>query len=86
VVDDTIKRHAIPLTGILPEHGEFLTRDHLEKIASSIRQKYSEMEFLASLKKVGFSDTQMVAETGLNSSPKTRGTLFRAIKKECNSA
>jgi len=32
------------------------------------------------LKKAGFSDTQMVAETGFNSSPKTRGTLFRAFK------
>ena len=38
------------------------------------------MDFLAMLKKAGFSDTQMVAETGFNSSPKTKGTLFHAFK------
>lgn len=32
------------------------------------------------LKEAGFADTQMVAETGFNSSPKTKGTLFRASK------
>jgi hypothetical protein len=30
------------------------------------------------LKKAGFTDEQMVAETGFNSSPKTKGALFRA--------
>jgi len=38
------------------------------------------MDYLAMLKKAGFSDTQMVAETGFNSSPKTKGTLFHAFK------
>jgi len=38
------------------------------------------MDFLAMLEKAGFSDTQMVAETGFNSSPKTKGALFRAFK------
>jgi len=32
------------------------------------------------LQKAGFADEQMVAETGFNSSPKTKGTLFRAAK------
>jgi alkylhydroperoxidase/carboxymuconolactone decarboxylase family protein YurZ len=32
------------------------------------------------LKKAGFADAQMVAETGFNSSPKTKGTLVRAAK------
>ena len=32
------------------------------------------------LQKVGFADEQMVAETGFNSSSKTKGTLFRATK------
>lgn len=32
------------------------------------------------LQKVGFADAQMIAETGFNSTHKTRGTLFRAAK------
>lgn len=32
------------------------------------------------LKKAGFVEEQMVTETGFNSSPKTRGALFRAAK------
>jgi alkylhydroperoxidase/carboxymuconolactone decarboxylase family protein YurZ len=32
------------------------------------------------LEKAGFSDAQMAAETGFNSSPKTKGTLVRATK------
>jgi hypothetical protein len=35
------------------------------------------------LKKAGFADAQMVAETGINSSPKTKGTLVRATKASC---
>jgi hypothetical protein len=38
------------------------------------------MDFLATLKQAGFSDEQIVAETGFNSSPKTKGTLICAIK------
>jgi len=38
------------------------------------------MDFLAMLQKVGFVDAQMIAETGFNSTPKTRGMLFRAAK------
>ncbi len=32
------------------------------------------------MEKVGFVDAEFVGETGLNSSPVTRGTLFRARK------
>ena len=32
------------------------------------------------LKEAGFVNEQMVAETGFNSSPKTKGALFRAAK------
>jgi alkylhydroperoxidase/carboxymuconolactone decarboxylase family protein YurZ len=32
------------------------------------------------LNKAGFADAQMVAETGFNSSPKTKGALVRATK------
>ena len=32
------------------------------------------------LEQTGFEDTKLVAETGLNSSPKTKGTLFQAKK------
>ena len=32
------------------------------------------------LQKVGFADAQMIAETGFNSTPKTKGMLFRAAK------
>ena len=38
------------------------------------------MDFLAMLKGAGFAEEQIVAETGCNSSPKTKGTLIRAIK------
>lgn len=38
------------------------------------------MDFLALLKKAGFEDAELVAETGFNSSPKTKGTLFFARK------
>jgi hypothetical protein len=40
------------------------------------------MDFLALMEKVGFTDAEMVAETGLNSTPKTRGVLIRARKPE----
>jgi hypothetical protein len=40
------------------------------------------MEFLAALKKAGFGDVEKMDETGFNSSPKTRGVLFRARKPE----
>jgi hypothetical protein len=32
------------------------------------------------LKKVGFEKKELVGETGFNSSPKTKGVLFRAEK------
>jgi alkylhydroperoxidase/carboxymuconolactone decarboxylase family protein YurZ len=32
------------------------------------------------LQKAGFADAQMIAETGFNSTPKTKGMLFRAAK------
>jgi hypothetical protein len=32
------------------------------------------------LQQAGFTDIELVAETGFNSSPKTQGVLFRAIK------
>ena len=38
------------------------------------------MEFLAALKKAGFEDVERMDETGFNSSPKTKGILFRARK------
>jgi hypothetical protein len=38
------------------------------------------MDFLALLEKVGFRRAELVGETGFNSSPKTRGVLFRAEK------
>jgi AhpD family alkylhydroperoxidase len=37
-------------------------------------------EFLAMLREAGFTDADLVAETGFNSSPATRGVLFRATK------
>ena len=40
------------------------------------------MEFLTALKNAGFEDVERVAETGFNSSPKTRGVLVRARKPE----
>lgn len=38
------------------------------------------MDFLALLEKVGFTKAELVGETGLNSSPKTKGVLLRAEK------
>jgi hypothetical protein len=32
------------------------------------------------IQQAGFSDAALVAETGFNSSPNTKGVLFRAIK------
>ncbi|MBU2621244.1 MAG: DUF2284 domain-containing protein [Proteobacteria bacterium] len=40
------------------------------------------MDFLALMHKIGFTDEELVSETGLNSSPKTRGVLFRAQKSD----
>lgn len=37
-------------------------------------------DFLAIMKQAGFVDAEMVSETGLNSSPVTKGALFRASK------
>jgi hypothetical protein len=37
-------------------------------------------DFLAMLKKAGFRQAELVAETGFNSSPVTKGVLFRAQK------
>jgi hypothetical protein len=38
------------------------------------------MDFLALLKSVGFEKAELVGETGFNSTPKTKGILFRAEK------
>ena len=38
------------------------------------------MDFLALLKNVGFEKTELVGDTGFNSTPKTKGVLFRAEK------
>jgi hypothetical protein len=40
------------------------------------------MDFLALIQKIGFADVKLVAETGLNSTPKTRGILIRARKPD----
>ena len=40
------------------------------------------MDFLALLQQIGFEDVEMVAETGFNSSPKTKGVLIRAKKAD----
>ena len=40
------------------------------------------MEFLATLKEAGFADVERMGETGFNSSPKTKGILFRARKPQ----
>ena len=37
-------------------------------------------DFLAMIKESGFVDAEMVSETGFNSSPVTKGVLFRAVK------
>ena len=44
------------------------------------------MDFLALFQKVGFSDVEVVGETGFNSSPVTEGILFRAIKSTVSKA
>jgi hypothetical protein len=38
------------------------------------------MDFLALIQQTGFEDVELVAETGFNSSPKTKGVLIRAKK------
>jgi hypothetical protein len=40
------------------------------------------MDFLALLEKIGFEKPEFVGETGFNSSPKTKGVLFRAGKSK----
>jgi len=40
------------------------------------------MDFLALMKKAGFEGIESVGETGFNSSPATRGPLFRGKKSE----
>jgi len=40
------------------------------------------MDFLALLEKIGFEKSELVGETGFNSSPKTKGVLFRAGKSK----
>ena len=37
-------------------------------------------DFLALLEKVGFQKVEFIGETGFNSTPKTKGALFRAEK------
>ena len=37
-------------------------------------------DFLVMIKEAGFRDVEMVAETGFNSSPVTKGVLFRAVR------
>jgi len=44
------------------------------------------MEFLAALKKAGFENVESMAETGFNSSPKTKGMLIRARKPQIQTA
>ena len=39
------------------------------------------MDFLELLQQIGFEDAELVAETGFNSSPKTKGVLIRAEKR-----
>jgi hypothetical protein len=38
------------------------------------------MDFLALLKNIGFEKAELVGDTGFNSTPKTKGVLFRAEK------
>ena len=38
------------------------------------------MDFLAMIREAGFTDVEMLAETGFNSSPITKGVLIRAIR------
>lgn len=37
-------------------------------------------DFLAIIEQVGFVEAEMVSETGFNSSPVTKGVLFRAMR------
>ncbi len=37
-------------------------------------------DFLELMKAAGFEDAELVGETGFDSSPATKGMLFRAIK------
>jgi hypothetical protein len=40
------------------------------------------MDFLTLLDQTGFSGAELVSETGFNSSPMTKGVLFRASKSK----
>jgi len=40
------------------------------------------MDFLEMFPQAGFVDVELVAETGFNSSPKTKGVLIRARKTD----
>ena len=40
------------------------------------------MDFLALMKEAGFGEAEAVGDTGFNSSPTTKGTLFRAKRAE----
>jgi hypothetical protein len=40
------------------------------------------MDFLAMLYEAGFIDVELVKDTGFNSSPVTKGVLFRSKKPE----
>jgi hypothetical protein len=42
------------------------------------------MDFLALLRNAGFENAELVGETGFNSTPKTRGVLFRAEKPQAS--
>lgn len=44
------------------------------------------MDFLALFQKVGFADVEVIGETGFNSSPITKGILFRAKKSTVSNA
>jgi hypothetical protein len=39
-------------------------------------------DFLALIAAAGFRDVELVAETGFNSSPITKGVLIRAVKEK----
>jgi hypothetical protein len=45
-----------------------------------IGDHFPEMDFLATLKDTDFIDTDLVAETGFNSSPKPKGVLIHVKK------
>jgi alkylhydroperoxidase/carboxymuconolactone decarboxylase family protein YurZ len=44
------------------------------------------MDFLAVIREAGFTDVEMVGETGFNSSPVTKGVLLRARKPAAEEA